>query len=99
MMKISANGTRRARWDARLGYLRNPQPPALPLCSLYPSGGMVACVDIVVTRIYPSQVSNANCGNLKIYLIVFGNKYWGSFAGSSITLFARNGTTNRFDKK
>ena len=82
MMKISANGTRRARWDARLGYLRNPQPPALPLCSLYPSGGMVACVDVVVTRIYPPQVSNANvclnCGNLtKIYLILFGNKYLG----------------------
>lgn len=56
-LRIGANGTRRARWDARLGFLRRPQPPLLPLSSLRPAGGPAACVDVVVTRVYPLQVS------------------------------------------
>ena len=56
-LKIFANSTRRARWYARLGYCRHPQPPPLPICSLLPRGGLVGCVDVIITRVYPLQVS------------------------------------------
>ena len=52
-LKISANSTRRARWDAKLGYQRNPVPFLVSLTSLYPDGGSVGCVEAVVARIYP----------------------------------------------
>ncbi|XP_051962648.1 breast cancer type 2 susceptibility protein [Xyrauchen texanus] len=55
MLKISANSTRRARWDTKLGYCRDPRPFRLPLSSLYAAGGVVSCVDIVVLRSYPTQ--------------------------------------------
>ncbi|XP_065136922.1 breast cancer type 2 susceptibility protein [Paramisgurnus dabryanus] len=55
MLKISANSTRRARWDTKLGYYRDPRPFRLPLSSLYAAGGAVSCVDIVVLRSYPTQ--------------------------------------------
>ncbi|XP_038055770.1 uncharacterized protein LOC119727780 isoform X2 [Patiria miniata] len=54
-LKISANATRRARYDARLGLQRRPQPFPLSLASLYPEGGPVGCVDVVVIRSYPMQ--------------------------------------------
>ncbi|XP_022108056.1 uncharacterized protein LOC110988636 [Acanthaster planci] len=54
-LKISANATRRARYDARLGLQHHPQPFSLPLASLYPEGGTVGCVDVVVVRSYPMQ--------------------------------------------
>ncbi|XDV32091.1 hypothetical protein PO909_002983 [Leuciscus waleckii] len=55
MLKISANSTRRARWDTKLGYYRDPRPIRLQLSSLYPAGGVVSCVNIVVLRSYPTQ--------------------------------------------
>ncbi|XP_067221883.1 breast cancer type 2 susceptibility protein [Chanodichthys erythropterus] len=55
MLKISANSTRRARWDTKLGYYRDPRPIRLPLSSLYTTGGVVSCVNIVVLRSYPTQ--------------------------------------------
>ncbi|KAK7156638.1 hypothetical protein R3I94_006625 [Phoxinus phoxinus] len=55
MLKISANSTRRARWDTKLGYYRDPRPIRLQLSSLYPAGGGVSCVNIVVLRSYPTQ--------------------------------------------
>ncbi|XP_077064244.1 breast cancer type 2 susceptibility protein [Siphateles boraxobius] len=55
MLKISANSTRRARWDIKLGYYRDPRPIRLQLSSLYPAGGVVSCVNIVVLRSYPTQ--------------------------------------------
>uniref|UniRef100_A0A9J7YCY1 BRCA2 DNA repair associated n=1 Tax=Cyprinus carpio carpio TaxID=630221 RepID=A0A9J7YCY1_CYPCA len=55
MLKISANSTRRARWDTKLGYYRDPRPISFPLSSLFTAGGVVSCVNIVVLRSYPTQ--------------------------------------------
>ncbi|XP_071409047.1 breast cancer type 2 susceptibility protein isoform X3 [Pithys albifrons albifrons] len=55
MLKISANSTRCARWDAKLGFHRDPRPFPLPLSSLYSEGGAVGCIDVVVQRTYPIQ--------------------------------------------
>ncbi|XP_017564077.1 breast cancer type 2 susceptibility protein isoform X3 [Pygocentrus nattereri] len=55
MLKISANSTRRAHWDSKLGFHKDPRPFRLPLSSLYPNGGVVGCVDIIVLRSYPTQ--------------------------------------------
>ncbi|CAH1778041.1 unnamed protein product [Owenia fusiformis] len=54
-LKIHANSTRPARWDAKLGYYRNPQPFPVAISSLYGDGGLVSCVDVVVIRVYPLQ--------------------------------------------
>uniref|UniRef100_A0AAV2LBL0 Tower domain-containing protein n=1 Tax=Knipowitschia caucasica TaxID=637954 RepID=A0AAV2LBL0_KNICA len=54
-LKICANSTRRARWDTRLGYYRDPRPFVLPLSSLFSTGGAVGSVDMVILRIYPQQ--------------------------------------------
>ena len=56
MLKLCANSTRRARWDSALGYCGRPQPVPLPLSTLYPTGGLVGCVDVVVARVYPLVV-------------------------------------------
>ncbi|NXG41673.1 BRCA2 protein, partial [Psilopogon haemacephalus] len=55
MLKISANSTRCARWDAKLGFHRDPRPFPLPLSSLYSEGGAVGCIDVVIQRTYPIQ--------------------------------------------
>ncbi|XP_077396969.1 breast cancer type 2 susceptibility protein isoform X2 [Festucalex cinctus] len=55
MLKIFANSCRPARWDAKLGFYRDPRPFLLPLSSLYSNGGPVGCVDVVVLRSYPVQ--------------------------------------------
>ncbi|KAI8495312.1 Breast cancer 2, early onset [Branchiostoma belcheri] len=55
VLKLSANATRRARWDAKLGFHSNPQPFPVSLGSLCADGGMVGCVDVMVLRSYPMQ--------------------------------------------
>ncbi|NXS93681.1 BRCA2 protein, partial [Jacana jacana] len=55
MLKVSANSTRCARWNAKLGFHRDPRPFPLPLSSLYSEGGAVGCVDVVIQRTYPIQ--------------------------------------------
>ncbi|KAF7643381.1 hypothetical protein LDENG_00240480 [Lucifuga dentata] len=55
MLKICANSSRRARWDAKLGFHRDSRPFLLPVSCLYGSGGPVGCVDVVVLRSYPLQ--------------------------------------------
>lgn len=52
-LKLSANSTRRARWDTRLGYQRVPTPFLVSLDSLFPDGGLVGMVTAVVARVYP----------------------------------------------
>ncbi|CAN8006278.1 unnamed protein product, partial [Ixodes hexagonus] len=52
-LKLNFNSTRRARWDAKLGYLRARQPFRVSLGSLHPKGGTVGRVDCVVIRAYP----------------------------------------------
>ncbi|XP_054884160.1 breast cancer type 2 susceptibility protein [Poeciliopsis prolifica] len=55
MLKICANSTRRARWDAKLGYYTDPRPFLLPVSCLYSNGGPIGCVDIFILRSYPMQ--------------------------------------------
>uniref|UniRef100_A0A8C7YLQ7 Tower domain-containing protein n=1 Tax=Oryzias sinensis TaxID=183150 RepID=A0A8C7YLQ7_9TELE len=55
MLKICANSTRRARWDTKLGFHRDPRPFLLPVASLFSNGGPVGCADVVVLRSYPVQ--------------------------------------------
>ncbi|MED6231722.1 hypothetical protein ATANTOWER_006074 [Ataeniobius toweri] len=55
MLKICANSTRRARWDTKLGFHRDPRPFLLPIFCLYSNGGPVGCVDIIILRSYPIQ--------------------------------------------
>ncbi|XP_030237683.1 breast cancer type 2 susceptibility protein isoform X2 [Gadus morhua] len=53
MLKIGANSCRRARWDAKLGFQRDPRPFLLRLSSLFSTGGAVGCVDLLILRSYP----------------------------------------------
>ncbi|GES77689.1 breast cancer type 2 susceptibility protein [Rhizophagus clarus] len=50
-LKLSANSTKRAHWDAKLGFKRF-RPYAM-LRSLCPDGGYIFAVDIIVLRKYP----------------------------------------------
>ncbi|KAJ3041655.1 Breast cancer 2, early onset [Rhizophlyctis rosea] len=51
-LKLIANGTRRARWDAKLGYQREARF-GLGIRQLKPGGGAVPYVDVIVMRKYP----------------------------------------------
>lgn len=75
LKKISANSTRRARWDTKLGFHKDPRPFPLLLSSLYANGGVVSCVDIIVLRIYPAQVCVCVC-----VLVLFVFFLWSHFA-------------------
>ncbi|XP_078513280.1 breast cancer type 2 susceptibility protein isoform X2 [Lissotriton helveticus] len=55
MLKISANSTRLARWDAVLGFYQDPRPFPLSLSSLFSDGGLVGCIDVIIERVYPLQ--------------------------------------------
>ncbi|XP_034722037.1 breast cancer type 2 susceptibility protein [Etheostoma cragini] len=55
MLKICANSSRPTRWDAKLGFHRDPRPFLLPVSCLYSNGGPVGCVDIIILRSYPIQ--------------------------------------------
>jgi hypothetical protein len=57
MLKIYANSTRRALWNAKLGFQRSSRPPVVPVSSLFADGGPVGAVDVVIARVYPVQVS------------------------------------------
>lgn len=48
---LEGNAVKLARWDARLGFA--PRPFVATLRSLTPDGGLVPCMDIVLTRVYP----------------------------------------------
>ena len=52
-LRLHANSTRRARWFSKLGYQRVPHPFPVTLSSVFPDGGLVGCVDVVVARVYP----------------------------------------------
>ena len=52
-MKIHANATRRARWDAKLGFIRDVKCMSISLHSIIPGGGNVPSLDVVVMRRYP----------------------------------------------
>ncbi|XP_065058550.1 breast cancer type 2 susceptibility protein-like [Rhopilema esculentum] len=54
-LELCANSTRRAHWDAKLGFQKDRKAFAVPLYSLFPDGGFVGCIDVVLTRVYPMQ--------------------------------------------
>ncbi|KAL1768376.1 breast cancer type 2 susceptibility protein isoform X1 [Sigmodon hispidus] len=66
-LKISANSTRPARWDSKLGFFPDPRPFPLPLSSLFSDGGSVGCVDIIVQRVYPLQWVEKTASGLYIF--------------------------------
>lgn len=72
---MSANSTRRSRWDTKLGFHPDPRPFPIPLNSVVQNGGNIACLYIIVTRVYPYLVSE--------YLF----SYITSFMKSTINLF------------
>ena len=53
-LKICANSTRPARWDAKLGYC-NIKLFTIKLRHIDPEGGYIPCVDIVIVRKYPIE--------------------------------------------
>ncbi|XP_069138457.1 breast cancer type 2 susceptibility protein homolog [Argopecten irradians] len=55
MLKLCANSTRPAPWDAKLGYQSDPRPLCIPLSGLYGEGGNVGCIDVVLARKYPQM--------------------------------------------
>ncbi|KAI5099185.1 breast cancer type 2 susceptibility protein, partial [Silurus meridionalis] len=67
MLKVSANSTRRARWDTKLGFYKDPRPFSLLLSSLYANGGVVSCVDIIVVRSYPMQWMEKKPGSVFVF--------------------------------
>ncbi|XP_023944381.1 breast cancer type 2 susceptibility protein homolog [Bicyclus anynana] len=52
-LKISGNSTRRARWDARLGFHGNGAI-LTRLSSVKPEGGRISHLRVLVTRVYPT---------------------------------------------
>ncbi|XP_036084327.1 breast cancer type 2 susceptibility protein isoform X3 [Rousettus aegyptiacus] len=67
MLKISANSTRPACWDAKLGFCADPRPFPVPLSSLFSDGGNTACVDVVIQRAYPVQWVEKTSSGLYIF--------------------------------
>ncbi|KAG5878532.1 hypothetical protein JTB14_008937 [Gonioctena quinquepunctata] len=52
-LKINFNCTRRAVWNARLGYQRFPGPFPIQIHSVHPMGGPVGAIQITIVRVYP----------------------------------------------
>lgn len=50
-LKLCANSTSLAKWDARLGFA--PSPFVASLRSLTPEGGLISLMDVVITKVYP----------------------------------------------
>ncbi|XP_076636941.1 breast cancer type 2 susceptibility protein [Colletes latitarsis] len=52
-LKIHTNSTRRARWDARLGYTVPTGPMCVKLRSICPNGGLIGRIKVLIARVYP----------------------------------------------
>ncbi|XP_057378960.1 uncharacterized protein LOC130701035 [Daphnia carinata] len=52
-LKISANSTRRARWDSKLGFYSKPLPFPIALASILPDGGVISHIQVHIIRVYP----------------------------------------------
>ncbi|KAI0297548.1 hypothetical protein B0F90DRAFT_1738028 [Multifurca ochricompacta] len=50
-LNITGNGTHLAPWHAKLGF--QSRPAIATLHSISPEGGMVPCLELVVTKVYP----------------------------------------------
>ena len=54
-LKLSVNSTRKARWFAKLGFVRPQKPLCVKLDTIKPNSN-VGAVDVIVERIYPMLV-------------------------------------------
>ncbi|XP_078041052.1 uncharacterized protein LOC144472143 [Augochlora pura] len=52
-LKIHTNATRRARWDAKLGYAASSRPICVKLKDILLYGGLIGQIKVVVARVYP----------------------------------------------
>uniref|UniRef100_T1HCP8 Tower domain-containing protein n=1 Tax=Rhodnius prolixus TaxID=13249 RepID=T1HCP8_RHOPR len=52
-LKISTNSCRRARWDAKMGFVNVRCFSSLKLSSILPQGGIVGKISALVARVYP----------------------------------------------
>ena len=52
-MKIHSNSTRRARWDAKLGYQKFSRPIPIKLKDVFENGGLIGEITVVASRVYP----------------------------------------------
>lgn len=52
-LKIFTNSTRKIRWDAKLGFQKNPGNLIISLNSILPDGGPISRLDVIIVRIYP----------------------------------------------
>ncbi|XP_029168135.1 breast cancer type 2 susceptibility protein homolog [Nylanderia fulva] len=53
-LKLHTNSTRRARWDAKLGYTPCSGPIPIKLHNVCPNGGLIGKMTIIVARVYPT---------------------------------------------
>ncbi|XP_033312384.1 breast cancer type 2 susceptibility protein homolog isoform X2 [Bombus bifarius] len=52
-LKLHTNSTRRARWDMKLGYTVPSGPMCTKLKTIYPNGGLIGKIKVIVARVYP----------------------------------------------
>jgi hypothetical protein len=65
-LKINGNGTRRAKWDAQLGFQDGLYYP-IHLSNIDPAGGNVTAVDAIVLRKYPLKYVETIDSDKKIF--------------------------------
>lgn len=58
-LKLSINSTRKAKWFAKLGFVRPQRPLFVSLSSIKPNTS-VGAIDTIIERIYPVLVTKTN---------------------------------------
>lgn len=66
LLKLSYNSTRRAKWNAKLGFQRS-KIFSIPIHQVSSSGGQIPRLSAVVQRVYPSLVMHKKSGISTIY--------------------------------
>ncbi|KAJ8667332.1 hypothetical protein QAD02_008994 [Eretmocerus hayati] len=66
-LRIHTNCTRRARWDAKLGFQRISRPIPVKLSQIVSSGGMVGEITVVAARVYPPLYREKTSDGQSIY--------------------------------
>ncbi|CAF0722989.1 unnamed protein product [Brachionus calyciflorus] len=64
--KLSVNSTRKAKWYAKLGYLKPQRPLVVNLKSLKPNS-IVGVIDVLIERIYPIMYMEKKPDGSKVY--------------------------------
>lgn len=70
-LKINFNNIRKAPWDIKLGYQKQPRPFVIPLSHVHPNGGMISCLKLTITRVYPLQYMEQQDDSRGITLNIF----------------------------